>query len=238
MMGHKFVKVLRKFLGKHDSAGSSMRLSFGDCVLDTEARELRRGGVRSDLSPKGLQFLKLLLEFRPRALSKQVIHDRLWPDTFVSDSSLARVASEVREAIGDDARHPSFVRTVHRHGYAFSGAVAVERADDELPPSACRLLWGERLIPLREGENVLGRGAEAAIQVDLGRVSRQHARIVVERGRAILEDLNSKNGTFLRGRRLGGPAELADGDEIGVGTAILLFRAAHRDSTTETGTAR
>lgn len=215
-----------------------MRLRFGDCVLDTEARELRRGSVRRDLSPKGLLLLALLLEARPRAVAKSEIHERLWPDTFVSDSSLARLASEVRSAIGDDAKHPRLVRTVHRHGYAFSGTATVEPAKGAFAPAPCRLLWGERQIPLAEGENVLGRGAEAAIRVDLGRVSRQHARIVVEGGRAILEDLGSKNGTYLRGQRIEGPAELADGDEIGVGTALLRFRTAQGDSTTETGTAR
>jgi len=215
-----------------------LRLRFGDCVLDTEARELRRGGVRRDLSPKGLQLLELLVAARPRAVAKSEIHERLWPDTFVSDSSLARLASEVRSAIGDDARHPRFVRTVHRHGYAFSGTATVEPATGAFSPAPCRLLWGERQIPLGEGDNVLGRGAEAAIRVDLARVSRQHARIVVDGGRAVLQDLGSKNGTFLRGRRIEGPAELADGDEIGVGTALLLFRSGHGDSTTETGTAR
>jgi DNA-binding winged helix-turn-helix (wHTH) protein len=232
------VKVIREFLGKKDSVRGRVQLRFGDCVLDTEARDLRRGGVPRGLSPKGLQFLQLLLEARPRALTKQEIHERLWPDTFVSDSSLARLASEVRAAIGDDARHPRLVRTLHRHGYAFSGAVAAERAEERPRPVSCRLLWGERQISLLEGANVLGRGAEAAIRIDLGRVSRRHARIVVEGGRAILEDLGSKNGTFLRGQRLLAPAELADGDEIGVGTALLLFRAADGAATTETGTTR
>ena len=215
-----------------------MRLRFADCVLDTEARELRRGGVPRELSPKGFQFLELLLVARPRAIAKPQIHERLWPDTFVSDSSLARLASEVRAAIGDDARHPRLVRTLHRHGYAFSGVVAVEPAEAAFRPAPCRLVWGERQIPLLEGENLLGRGSEAAVRIDLGRVSRLHARIVVEGERARLEDLGSKNGTFLRGARLDKPAELLDGDEIGVGTAVLLFRAAHGDSTTETGTAR
>ena len=215
-----------------------MRLRFADCVLDTEARELRRGGVPRELSPKGFQFLELLLAARPRAIAKPQIHERLWPDTFVSDSSLARLASEVRAAIGDDARHPRLVRTLHRHGYAFSGVVAVEPAEAAFRPAPCRLVWGERQIPLLEGENLLGRGSEAAVRIDLGRVSRLHARIVVEGERARLEDLGSKNGTFLRGARLDKPAELLDGDEIGVGTAVLLFRAAHGDSTTETGTVR
>jgi DNA-binding winged helix-turn-helix (wHTH) protein len=205
-------------------------------VLDTEARELRRATVRQELSPKALQLLVLLLEARPRAVAKAQIHERLWPDTFVSDSSLARLASEVRGAIGDDARHPRLVRTVHRHGYAFSGGATAE-PEGAAAPATCRLLWGERSIPLVEGENVLGRGVEAAVRVDLGRVSRRHARIVVDGERAVLEDLGSKNGTFLRGLRIEGPAELADGDEIGLGTALLLFCASD-DVTTETGTGR
>jgi DNA-binding winged helix-turn-helix (wHTH) protein len=215
-----------------------MRLRFGDCRLDTEARELRRGGGRRQLSPKGLQLLELLLEARPRALTKGEIHRRLWPDTFVSDSSLARLASEVRAAIGDDAKHPRLLRTIHRHGYAFSGAVAVDPGEGEPPPASCRLLWGERQIPLHEGENVLGRGSEAAVRIDLGRVSRLHARILVEGRMAVIEDLGSKNGTFHRGRRLEAPAELADGDEIGVGPVMLLFRVAGSNSTTDTGTVR
>jgi DNA-binding winged helix-turn-helix (wHTH) protein len=215
-----------------------VRLRFADCLLDTEARELRRGGVPRELSPKGLQFLELLLLARPRAIAKQQIHERLWPDTFVSDGSLARLASEVRAAIGDDARHPRLVRTLHGHGYAFSGTAAADPAGTVSRDSPCRLVWGGRQIPLLEGENLLGRSSEAAVRIDLGRVSRLHARIVVEGEHARLEDLGSKNGTFLRGARLQGPAELLDGDEIGVGTAVLLFRATHGDSTTETGTVR
>jgi hypothetical protein len=204
-------------------------------VLDTEARELRKGGVRRDLSPKALQLLELLLAARPRAVAKAEIHERLWPDTFVADSSLARLASEVREAIGDDARHPTLVRTIHRHGYAFSGAAVVVPPGGALALACCRLEWGRLQVPLAEGENVIGRGLDAAMRVDLSRVSRQHARIVVSGERAVLEDLGSKNGTFLRGRRIEGPAELSDGDEVGVGTALLLFRSGHDDSTTETG---
>ena len=215
-----------------------MRLKFGQCVLDMGARELRRGGVPRELSPLGFQLLELLLTCRPRAVAKAEIHERLWPDTFVSDSSLARLASEVRAAIGDDARHPRLLRTVHRHGYAFSGTVAVQPEEVPSRTALCSLLWGERQIPLLVGENVLGRGAEAAVRIDLGRVSRLHARIVVEGERALLEDLGSKNGTFHKGRRLEAPVELADGDEITVGTVVLLFRAAHGDSTTETGTVR
>jgi DNA-binding winged helix-turn-helix (wHTH) protein len=213
-----------------------VRLRFGPCLFDAEARELRRGGVPQPLSPKAFQFLQLLLEERPRAVSKGEIHERIWRDTFVSDTSLARVANEVRAAIGDDARAPVHLRTVHRYGYAFSGEVRQEANTGAGAGAACRLIWADRQIPLLVGENLLGRASDARVVIDLARVSRHHARILVEGERAVLEDLGSKNGTSLRGRPVTAPAELSDGDEICIGPAVLVFRSSAGRSTTETDT--
>ena len=214
-----------------------MRLRFGLCVFDSDARELRREGAPQALSHKAFQFLELLLRERPRALGKQEIHERLWPDSFVSDSSLARLANEVRAAVGDDAREPRYIRTLHRFGYAFAGESVLEPGPAASPGARCRLVWAERHIPLVEGENLLGRASNAHVCIDLARVSRHHARIVVEGGRAVLEDLGSKNGTSLRGLTLTAATELADGDEICIGPAVLVFRTSLGNSTTETGTA-
>src|ERR1044071_7316659 len=178
----------------------TVRLRFGRGVFDASSRELLRDGARQDVSPKAFLFLEFLLQTRPRAVTKQQIHERLWPDAFVSDSSLPRLAAEVRAAIGDDAKKPRLLRTVHRFGYAFFGAVNAETAEGSPAATPWRLVWGERQIPLLPGENILGRSAEARVPLDLGRVSRHHARIVVENGKAILEDLGSKNGTFVRGQ--------------------------------------
>ncbi len=209
-------------------------MRFGQCVFDGDSRELRRGGVPQPLSPKAFQFLELLLQERPRALPKQEIHERLWMDSFVADSSLARLAAEVRSALADDAKSPRLLRTIHRFGYAFAGEVVAEAAEGR--PAPCRLVWAERQLPLVEGENLLGRGVDARIVIDLARVSRHHARIVVEGPRAVLEDLGSKNGTFLRGLRVTAAAELTDGDEICIGPAVLVFRSSAGNSTTESGT--
>ena len=214
-----------------------MRVRFGGCLFDGDARELRRDGVPQPLSPKAFQFLELLLQERPRALAKQEIHERLWPDSFVSDSSLARLAAEVRSALGDDAKAPRLLRTIHRFGYAFSGDVIAEAATPGAAPASCRLVWAERHIPLALGENLLGRASDVRVVIDLARVSRHHARIVVEGAKAVLEDLGSKNGTFLRGQPVKAAAELADGDEICIGPAVLVFRTSLGNSTTETGTA-
>ena len=213
-----------------------MRVRFGRCLFDGDSRELRRDGVLQALSPKAFQFLELLLSERPRALAKQEIHERLWPDSFVADSSLARLAAEVRSAMGDDAKAPQpaaddpplRLRLLRGGGRRNSGRGR---------PAPCRLVWAERHIPLALGENLLGRASDARIVIDLARVSRHHARIVVEGARAVLEDLGSKNGTFLRGQRVTAATELADGDEICIGPAVLVFRTSAGNSTTETGTA-
>ena len=98
-----------------------MHVAFGDFVFDSDTRELLRGGNRVTLSPKAFQLLEVLIENRPKALSKSVLHDRLWGDTFVVEANLSNLVGEIRHALGEDSRAPRFVRTVHRFGYAFQG---------------------------------------------------------------------------------------------------------------------
>ena len=64
--------------------------------------------------------------------------------------------------------------------------------------ATCRILWDSRTIPLSEGPNVIGRDPAATVFVDSSTVSRRHAVIVVSADGATLEDLGSKNGTYLR----------------------------------------
>ena len=60
---------------------------------------------------------------RPRAVPKPELQEKLWPSTFVSEGNLATLIKEARVAIGDNARQPLYIRTVHGYGYAFAGAV-------------------------------------------------------------------------------------------------------------------
>jgi DNA-binding winged helix-turn-helix (wHTH) protein/Flp pilus assembly protein TadD len=98
-----------------------MRLSFGDCTFDSASRTLQRVGEHVRISGKAFQLLELLLAARPNPIAKEELFARLWPDTFVSDANLASLIKEIRAAIGDDAKAPRYIRTVHRFGYAFSG---------------------------------------------------------------------------------------------------------------------
>jgi DNA-binding winged helix-turn-helix (wHTH) protein len=204
----------------------SMKTRFGECVLDSDTRELLVRGSPVHLSPKGFQFLELLLQHRPRALSKSEIHEKLWPGTFVSDGTLTSLLAELRSAIEDEAHEPRFVRTVHRFGYAFSGEAEDIRAPrrKSAPRVAYRLFWGPREVALEEGETILGRDPDATAFIDHTSVSRHHARITIAGDQVTVEDLQSKNGTFLRGKKLETPSPLADGDELKLGSVPLIFR--------------
>jgi len=93
-----------------------VRIRFEECVLDTETRQIFVSGAAVHLQPKAFQFLELLIQNRPRVVPKGEIHEKLWPGTFVSDGTLTSLLAEIRDAIGDDAREPRFVRTAHRVG--------------------------------------------------------------------------------------------------------------------------
>jgi DNA-binding winged helix-turn-helix (wHTH) protein len=196
-------------------------MRFGEFELDRAGRQLLRDGRPLRLSPKALALLELLLERRQAAVSKAEIRDHVWPGTFVADSNLTSLVTELRTALGDDPRKPRFVRTVYGFGYAFCG----EATGPSRRGAGRHRLYGDgREIAVAEGELVLGRGNDVDVLIDAASVSRRHARIRVRDGRATLEDLRSKNGTFVRGERLFGPYDLRDGDEIRLGYVPFTFR--------------
>jgi DNA-binding winged helix-turn-helix (wHTH) protein len=214
-----------------------MRVRFGECVFDREARELRRAGAAVPLSPKAFDLLALLIEERPRPITQTRLRDALWPDTNVGYTSLARVVSEVRRAVGDSARGAAIIRTVPRFGYAFAGPVLGEPNE---PPGApgCALVADDREYALGAGQSLVGRGPECAVRLPSTQVSRVHARLAVDGQRATLEDQASKNGTWVNGARISALAELLDGDEVMFGTYRLVFRRLEALASTRTGSPR
>jgi DNA-binding winged helix-turn-helix (wHTH) protein len=213
-------------------------LHFGEFSLDSESRQLFRGGEEIHLQPKAFELLELLVGSRPKALTKLLIRQRLWSETFVSDASLTVLVADLRAALGDDAKEPRYVRTVYGFGYAFAGEVATQASPDAVPAiGAPRVIWGRRVTPLVEGENVLGRDETAAVRIDVPGVSRRHARIDVRGDQAMLEDLGSKNGTFVGEQEapVTAPVPLADGATFRLGRILLLFRcsAEHGSTVTE-----
>ena len=208
---------------------------FADFVLDCGRHQLLEVGREVHLSPKAYEFLRLLVQERPRAISKTELHERLWPGTFVTDATLASVVAEVRRALGESGGEGRFVRTVHGYGYAFA-ADAADVADVLPSPTAlpCWLEDGHGHFDLRQGENIVGRGHDVAVHVDSASISRHHARIVITGAQATVEDLGSKNGTWLRGGRVTVPVPLENGDLLRVGTVTMTFRAVGESESTVT----
>jgi DNA-binding winged helix-turn-helix (wHTH) protein len=203
----------------------SGRVTFGDFVLDLDARELCRKDCAVPLTPKAFQLLEVLVASRPKALSKIDLQERLWPDTFVVEKNLVNLVAEIREALEDDPAHPRYIRTVHRFGYAFRDTPA--RSDNVASRDQnvrFRLVWKDGRAGIGDGEHVLGRDPDLVVFLDSPGVSRRHALIRVTAGRATVEDLGSKNGTFIADRRVDSPTPLADGDVIRIGSVPVTFR--------------
>jgi DNA-binding winged helix-turn-helix (wHTH) protein len=203
-----------------------MRVQFGDITLDSDSRQLVRGGAAIHLSPKAFDLLCHLVERSPNAVSKNQLLELVWPGTFVVEANLTVLVTELRRALGDDAHTPRFVRTVHKHGYAFC-AQATEIAPRPPARDALRvwLVWNDRVLPLAEGENVIGRDPACGVWLDQPGVSRRHARVVVSDDAAEIEDLGSTNGTFVSEIAIAGPHPLRDADIIQIGSVDLKYRS-------------
>ena len=213
------------------------RVSFGDFVLDLDSRELLRGRDPVSLAPKAYQLLEILVTNRPKALSKVALQERLWPNTFVVEKNLVNLIAEIRQSLGDDPTQPRFVRTVHRFGYAFQVPPAETASDSTTMHSATvrfRLQWANGRARLGEGEHVLGRDPDLELFFDSPGVSRRHALIRVVGETATVEDLDSKNGTFVADHSLDSPTQLHDGDRIRIGSVELTFNAIPPPASTRT----
>lgn len=196
----------------------SVRYRFGSFTLDEEAAEMRGPSGPVSLPPKHFALLALLLSRAPALVTKEEAFAAVWPGVVVEEANIHNVVSDLRRTLGEG----EWIRTVHRKGYAFAGAV--HRDGAPAPESRFELVRGRKRYPLRLGVNVLGREGDLDVPFDAAEVSRRHAAITVDDDRAVLEDLGSKNGTFLGRRRIEGEIVLQDGDEILIGSVVLVFR--------------
>ena len=192
----------------------ALRVRFGDYVLDPEARQLFRAGEELHLQPKTFELLDLLVRSRPKASASRTSATSLWRDIVVGTPasrwpwlSCGRGSATTRRSRGTSGRCTA--SDTPSRGRPRRAAAVLRRGRRRSRP---RVLWEKRIIPLVEGENVLGRDEQATVRIDAPGVSRRHALIRVEGTGAMIEDLGSKNGTFL-GRQavVARPTPLPDG---------------------------
>ena len=211
-----------------------MRHRFGAFTLDDDTRQLLHRGKDVHLSPKTFDLLSFLVLNRSRAVSKAELQEKVWPDTFVEETNLAGLIVQLRRALRDAADKPRFIHTVYGFGYRFVGEVQADTPAARAQPRVrCSLTLLDRHLPLLEGSHVVGRSEDADIRIVAPGISRRHARIIVRGDQVMLEDLGSKNGTHVNGRRVS-TCVLADGDRIQFGTVEASFAAGSDLTATET----
>lgn len=215
-----------------------MKIRFGEFTFDSGRRRLARHDDAIALSPKAFDLLAFLIENRPNVVPKKTILEQIWPDTFVVDTNVNLLVSEIRRALGDDPDAPRFIETVHRAGFAFCADAEPLEARPQTENESPRfwLVWNDRTFVLADGTNTIGRDPKCQVWLDESSVSRVHAQIDVDAAanRASLQDLGSTNGTFLRGARVAGAIELSPDEVVTVGSIKLTFRRWHEGGASKT----
>jgi TolB-like protein len=105
-----------------ESAASLVR--FGAFEIDFRSRNIRKHGMRMRLEEKPFQILEMLLERAGEVVTRRMLHEKLWPDTFVGyDHGLNTAINKLRDLLGDSARIPRYIETLPRLGYRFVAQV-------------------------------------------------------------------------------------------------------------------
>jgi len=200
---------------------------IGRWTVDPTAGELRDGDHRVRLRPKAVSLLVALARHPGHVLGKETIVDAVWPDVVVGDASVSVLVAELRAALADDPASPRFIETIPRRGYRLIASVSHLTSDTSVRDRDGFRIWllGKDLEAVLEpGENLIGRAPDAHVRIRSPKVSRQHARVVVDGDTVTVEDLGSKNGTFVNGRSVEGPTPLAHGDELRLGQLSSALR--------------
>ena len=127
---------------------------FGEYILDTHRRELRRAGVAVKLEPKAYQILTYLVQHRGRLVTKTELLEYVWPDVYVADTAVARCLTAVRQAVGDSGATQRVIQTRHGQGYRFVVSVSEQDAVSDCrrcPGRAASAGYEHPRCPLRHG---------------------------------------------------------------------------------------
>lgn len=142
-------------------------------MLDERERQLTCKGKQVSLTPKSFDTLVQLLQRPGRVLGKQEMIERIWPETFVEEATLAQNIFTLRRALGEDAANIQYIETVPRVGYRFIGKVEICKKEapgsmifDGGEPPTIAVLPFDPLIRCEEDE-YLGLGLADALATKL-----------------------------------------------------------------------
>src|SRR5262249_20617075 len=130
------------------SENGNLIYEFGPFRLDPAQELLVEGTRKVPLTAKAYQTLLVLVENRGRTLGKDELLQKVWPDAFVEEATLAQNISTLRKRLGDDRETAQYIETVPKRGYRFVAEVrqvetapaAVEPPVEPLPKISRRTL--------------------------------------------------------------------------------------------------
>lgn len=115
------------------------RFCFGPFQIDAKERVLRRDGLELPLTLKAAETLLVLLQNAGHAVEKDAIISRVWPNTFVEESTLAQNILTLRKTLGKQASGLEYIATVPKRGYRFDASVSINGdAPNPALPGAAR----------------------------------------------------------------------------------------------------
>jgi DNA-binding winged helix-turn-helix (wHTH) protein len=119
---------LRDFSGNREveKMQTEQHLGFGPYRFDPVSGQLWRGTLEVRLTPKALAVLRVLVTRPGQVATKDEIFQTVWSDTVVSDDALTSCIQELQQALGDDARQPQYIETVHRRGFRFLPTITTQ----------------------------------------------------------------------------------------------------------------
>ena len=207
----------------------TQQFAFGSFRFDARTGELRRGHDAAKLTPRAAAVLAMLAGRSQELVTKQELFDQVWGGLAVSDDALTSCIQELRGALGDDARRPSYIETRHRRGYRL------------MVPATSAVEAGAMPAGEPEPSRLVGRVpelAELARRFQQARSGRRQVVFVTGEpgiGKSSLAD------AFLAQLRSGQPIRIAHGqclDHHGVGEPYLpLIEALTRFASGADGTA-
>jgi DNA-binding winged helix-turn-helix (wHTH) protein/tetratricopeptide (TPR) repeat protein len=158
-----------------------VRFEFGDHVLDTERRELRRRDTVVALEPQVFDLLVYLVENRDRVVSRDDLVEAVWGGRIVSESAITTRVNAARRAVGDTGAAQAVIRTVTRKGLRFVasvaayGTAALPQGSAAMPGGAAPVRPPVLVLPFRNAtgdaqHDYLTEAVTADLTVDLSHI--------------------------------------------------------------------
>jgi tetratricopeptide (TPR) repeat protein/DNA-binding winged helix-turn-helix (wHTH) protein len=110
---------------------------IGDVEVDPDQSCVRRDGEQQRLRPQTFQVLLYLVERRARLVTKEELIERVWQGATVTDDALVQCIVDLRRSLGDDPRHPRFIKTIPKAGYCFIAEVEEAQLISGKPAELC-----------------------------------------------------------------------------------------------------